>query len=68
MLKVFELTLGILLILSSFGVGIYTAFEYPLGTLFTRQWMRCILLGLLDAALFLAGIFLIFGLHSITAL
>jgi len=68
MLKVFELTLGILLILSSFGVGIYTAFEYPLGALFTRQWMRCILLGLLGVALFLAGIFLIFGLHSITAL
>ena len=67
-MKVFELTLGILLILSSFGVGIYTAFEYPLGTLFTRQWMRCILLGLLGAALFLAGIFLIFGLHSVTAL
>jgi hypothetical protein len=68
MLKVFELTLGIILILSSFGVTIYTAFEYPLGTLFTKQWLRCLLLGMLSLALFLAGIFLIFVLHSITAL
>lgn len=64
-IKALGLALGILLILGSLGMTIYLTFEYPLGVLFTRHPVRCILLGLVEVALFLSGISLILGLPSL---